>query len=145
MAQTTQSPVHGTSARNSKIILFIAGLVIFGIGLYSFQKWWQHQPKTYNLTYMPVGQTKVITIEPGDEAIVILAPEAYYPFNADNLLIANDSRGAGFKILGSEFVEHDQGFPESNDTKWTYRNQSDSTVTLKIGRCISKDSCAINF
>ena len=145
MATQTQSPVHGTSAGKSKVILFIAGLLIFGLGFYSLQQWWKHRPKSYNLTYMPVGQTKIIEIQPGDAAKVTLAPEAYYPFWTDNLLVANDSQGAGFKILGSEFVEHDQGFPKSGDTEWTYRNQSDTTVTLKIGRCVSKDSCSINF
>jgi hypothetical protein len=96
----------------------------------------------HNMRYTTYGNTLDLVIEPG-QAVKVRLTNDYLPLWSSNAIDTRDSKGIERVLEGAYFI---QGPPVSSDVTYRiFENNSQFPITVKIGRCNSKNDCGIQF
>jgi hypothetical protein len=98
--------------------------------------------KTYNLLNISYGEVLTLVLAKGETAKVMLTND-YCPLWSSSAIDTDDSNGIHRTLEGIYFI---QGPITSSDVYYrTFQNNTQNSITVKIGRCFSQSDCSINF
>lgn len=156
---TNKSTPPVKASKQVKVIILIFLSVIFFIAitfiwLKSKSKSDENSPKqnpprqteiiydaSYDMSMVEYGKLLTFKTEPNDKILVELTND-WLPMWSSGRTETYDDDGVKRILEGTKYIKGPKSTPTQN---YIFINNSNLSITIKIGRCESKENCNINF
>ncbi|HAE36805.1 TPA: hypothetical protein DCX66_03440 [Candidatus Nomurabacteria bacterium] len=98
---------------------------------------------SYDMSIIGYGKILEFDLAPNEKAQVELTND-WCPMWSSSQVVMFDSSNGKRVLLGSKFIKGPDTLKGTN-MNVAFLNESKKTVTVKVGRCVSKNNCDINF